>query len=138
VTACPRCLGVGQIYKRRHTGERVVVPCPECTDHNRQEAAKRRDEGMALARTVSRQELLRRARHFAVEHARRHGSVTADDISRQAAAQGIDLAAELGNAMGSIFRSDPRFEDTGRVATSERKRRRAGAQRIWRLAGERP
>lgn len=94
---------------------------------------KARDKGMKRA-TEGKQDVLSLARKIAKDVARSRPDrcCTADDVQGELALLGYS-STELGNAAGSIFRGDRRWEWTGRWVPSERIGRHANAIRVWRL-----
>ena len=95
------------------------------------EGRKQRDAGIAQASDMlSRRFLLELARDIATLHARKHGSVTYDDVYSEMSDKGFrpDL---LGNAAGSVFRGKE-WQFTGEWRQSERVSNHARVNRVWR------
>lgn len=91
-------------------------------------AQQAKEEGMNRA-ADSRSMLLATARAVARTIYEQRGEVYMDLVSEELAKNGI-LPEHLGNAAGSVFRGTE-WTFTGRLHTSARKDRHAGAQRVW-------
>lgn len=89
----------------------------------------RKEDGLAQA-ALSRQDLLELAHTYAIAIARRYGLVTFDDVFAAMQRDGLH-PEELGNAAGSVFRTD--FIFTGEWRKSERVSNHARVNRVWRL-----
>lgn len=101
---------------------------------NFEQAEALKERGIERA-SLSRVDLLEKARMAAVNIAIAYGEVTADDVYRALEAQGCDVTF-LGNAAGAIFRTG--FEFTGRWARSARTSNHARQNRVWRLKSGKP
>jgi hypothetical protein len=93
---------------------------------------RRKEDGLARA-SLPRKQLLEVARGYAVQIARRRGSVTSDDVYAEMLRDGYDPAA-LGPAAGAVFRGD--FIFTGEWRKSQRISNHASDLRVWRLKAE--
>jgi hypothetical protein len=97
------------------------------------ESERRKEEGMARARTESRAAMLAEARGAARRLATERGTITSDDVAIEYKyRKGIDLGEALGPAGGSIFRGKD-WEWTGEVKRSIRARQHRTLLRVWRL-----
>jgi hypothetical protein len=79
--------------------------------------------------------LLEAARGVARILARRNGTVTADDVVKHFADEGINLTAKLGNAMGGLFKG-AEWEFTGKYIKSVRVHAHSNLLRVWRIRRE--
>jgi hypothetical protein len=106
---------------------------PSLFDARESERLKR--QGMRQA-AKARRALLLDARRLAIAVAKKNDGLCTSDTLGQAAqvVWGIDLAGELGNAMGSMFKTDD-WEFTGERVKSTRVKRHAGEVKVWRLTG---
>ena len=96
---------------------------------NAAEAQRRKDAGMRKA-ADARGELLIQAQAIARRIAETWSVVTADDVAMCMNQRGIRYE-DLGNAAGSVFRSD--FEWTGKVTPSIRASTHGRTIKVWRL-----
>jgi hypothetical protein len=93
------------------------------------EAQRRKEVGMHLA-ADARPTLLGDAQTIAKRIALRWEVVTSDDVAAVMMAKGMRYE-DLGNAAGSVFRSD--FAWTGRVTSSIRPSTHGRMIKVWRL-----
>lgn len=94
------------------------------------EAARRKDEGMALAASA-KPELLAAARTIAREIVALHGEVHMDQVAQEMERRGLDPVA-LGPAAGSVFKGTD-WEFAGRFVKSDRITNHSRLLRVWRL-----
>jgi hypothetical protein len=97
------------------------------------EGERRKEQGLAQAE-LTRKQLLEIARLFAIQIARRNGSVTSDDVFYEMLREGYDPTA-LGPAAGSVFRGKE-WVFTGEWKKSQRLTNHASDLRVWRLKAE--
>lgn len=93
------------------------------------EAKRRKHEGMTAA-ADARHQLLTHAQAIARRVATDLGNVTSDDVALVMQRRGLQYA-DLGNAAGSVFRTD--FEWTGKVIPSARVSTHGRMIKVWRL-----
>ena len=91
---------------------------------------KRKVTGIALAAETSATDL-DLARTIAVEFARIHGTVTADDVGQKL--EKLFGIKSLGPAAGALFRCHDQFEWTGQYVESTRATNHRRVLRVWRL-----
>jgi hypothetical protein len=108
--------------------EKSPLPEVTITMFDASAARQAKEEDMALAANT-RTELLNAARFVARKIAAQRGEVYMDLVSEELAKEGL-LPEHLGNAAGSVFRG-AEWVFTGKLHSSARKDRHAGAQRIW-------
>jgi hypothetical protein len=102
---------------------------------DKEAGSARREAGIAYAMSKNdRYTTVQLARAAARELALgRPEGITTDDLVAYYAETGIDLAAQLGNAMGGIFHNRKEWVWTGRVVPSRRPSRHRNLVRVWRL-----
>ena len=93
------------------------------------EAQRRKDAGMTKA-ADARHQLLTHAQAIARRIADNLGNVTSDDVASVMQQRGLRYE-DLGNAAGSVFRTD--FEWTGKVVASVRVSTHGRMIKVWRL-----
>ena len=89
-------------------------------------AREARDSGIKQV-ALNNDYFLTEARCVAKEIASRRGSVTSDDVRREARLEPLHP-----NAWGAVFK-DPDFEWTGEYRQSQSVSRHGGMQRVWKL-----
>ena len=93
---------------------------------------KEKEIGMrAAAESHRHRDFLKAAQAAARDLALSRGQVTADDVVAWFTKWDVDLPAELGNAMGCIFRSK-NLAWTGETTKSKRPGRHANMIKVWR------
>ncbi len=98
------------------------------TNFNLQLAMQFKEEG--ITRVANNNEhFLKVARNIARLYAKRHGTVTSDDVRRN-----CPLDPLHPNAYGAVFRGKE-WRFTGHFERSEAVSRKGGMQRVWRLYG---
>ena len=97
---------------------------------DRAEAERRKESGMARARTA-RSGILAIAQRIAAQICDEYGTVTSDDVAERMEKIGLTYSG-LGNASGSVFRNG--FEWTGQVTKSKRPSTHGRMIRVWRKA----
>lgn len=97
--------------------------------------ADKREAGIAYAMSKGdRYTTVQLARAAAKELAMgRPQGITIDDVVAYYAENGIDLPAQIGNAMGGIFHRCRQWVWTGRVEPSRRPSRHRNLVRVWSL-----